>query len=542
MSILNKIAGVLGYEEKKSVSVDDPTPRPSDVVSDEDNYPESAKQHDYWGTKVQKTLYIDSSDKLRYEEFDKMDNEMPEISSALDINADFIIYPNSYDKTKVFKVKSTDKKAQNIIDEVDARISMQEQLYAQVRAMLKYGDNVEELVVDVSGKQFLGFRNIPVRTIVPVMNDGFPSSSPYMLQHIEGKTIASLDNDEVFHLSLNTDRKRYSAHGKGVSMIEKSRLSYRQILLMEEGMMISRLSRANQNYAMIVDVGELQGVEALNFLDKYKSRVMRRKYIDNQTGRWKWKYNPLSVIEDIMVPTRAGSGGNVIPLNNNSAVGKNIEDVMYYQDKFIYSTGTPKLLIGKELDINAKSTSDVQMSTFLRRIRRFQTIISPPIKLLYKHILKIEGMNVDLASLNIEWASNSTIDQERIYIIEKLKAEVAKILKVDLKVVDDIYIYTTLMGMSEDEAKAMKLRMDDVREDEADKALDMANSLNTINPNDKDEEKPPTKEESIAIIKEKLTESEFAEWEKMNEIVENNPVIGKMMFELIELSQAKIGE
>jgi len=229
-------------------------------------------------------------------------------------------------------------------------------------------------------------------------------------------------------------------------------------------------------------------------------------------------------------------------LNNNSAVGKNIEDVMYYQDKFIYSTGTPKLLIGKELDINAKSTSDVQMSTFLRRIRRFQTIISPPIKLLYKHILKIEGMNVDLASLNIEWASNSTIDQERIYIIEKLKAEVAKILKVDLKVVDDIYIYTTLMGMSEDEAKAMKLRMDDVREDEADKALDMANSLNTINPNDKDEEKPPTKEESIAIIKEKLTESEFAEWEKMNEIVENNPVIGKMMFELIELSQAKIGE
>ena len=125
-------------------------------------------------------------------------------------------------------------------------------------------------------------------------------------------------------------------------MLEKSRLLYRQVKLMEEGVMISRLSRANQNYAIIVDVGDLQGEDALSFLDQYRKRVTRRKYVDSRTGKWAWNYNPLSVIEDIMVPTRAGSGGNVVALNNNMPLEKTLKILCTSQDKLIYSTGTLK--------------------------------------------------------------------------------------------------------------------------------------------------------------------------------------------------------
>ena len=224
-------------------------------------------------------------------------------------------------------------------------------------------------------------------------------------------------------------------------MLEKPDCFIEQVKLMEEGVMISRLSRANQNYAIIVDVGDLQGEDALSFLDQYRKRVTRRKYVDSRTGKWAWNYNPLSVIEDIMVPTRAGSGGNVVALNNNSATGKNIEDIMYFQDKLIYSTGTPKILIGKEVDTNSKSTSDNQMIVFLRRIRRIQSSITPAIKELYKNMLAIEGVYVTLDELNVQWPSSMTIDEERNMIIEKLKAEIAKILRVDIGCVDDFFIY-----------------------------------------------------------------------------------------------------
>jgi len=512
-------------------------------IEQDDDFSANQQNLDYWSKKVKDVLYVDDTDRIRYTELHTMDCEVPEISASLDVNADFIVYPNDQDRGRVVAVTCETKPGQKKIDEIEQRSCVQEQLYPMVRAMLKYGDNAEEIVTNVDGNKFMGFRNIPVKTLVPIMNDGFPSQDPRMMQYIAGKLIATLKDSEVFHLCLNTDRERYCKYGKGVSMVEHSRLLYRQLHLMEEGMMITRLARANQNYAIVVDVGELQGEEALAFLDHYKKRLMRRKYIDQNTGKWSWEYNPLSVIEDIMIPTRAGSGGNVIPLNNGNNTGKDIKDILYCQDKLIYSTGTPKLLIGKEVDINSKATSDSQMGTFLRRIRRIQTIITPEIKGLYQKLLKIEGVNVSLDQLEVHWPVSLTVDEERKMTIEKIKMEIAKILKVELKVIDSMYIYTKILGMTVDEAEALKLATKIEREDEADE-LAAAQPVDVPDEEPEEEAKPdkaPTKEELIAVIKEKLSKQEYKEWEKMQNIVKKNPVLGTMVIDLINVLQSTDG-
>ena len=56
-------------------------------------------------------------------------------------------------------------------------------------------------------------------------------------------------------------------------------------------------------------------------------------------------------------------------------------------------------------------------------------------------MLAIEGVYVTLDELNVQWPSSMTIDEERNMIIEKLKAEIAKILRVDIGCVDDFFIY-----------------------------------------------------------------------------------------------------
>jgi len=542
LKFVDNVFKYLGYEkaERSDIKVKKEIPAKSNIHPDEDAFGENLIA-DYWSGRVKDALKVDDTDINRYIELDLMDLEVPEISTALDVNADYIVYPNENNKNKTVNITSTNVKAQNKIDEIESRISVQQQLFPMIRGMLKYGDNAEEIVTNVDRNRVLGFRNIPIKTVVPVMIDGFPNNDPRIVQHICGKRVAEFKAEEVSHLSLNTDRGRYCRYGKGVPMLEKSRLLYRQVKLMEEGVMISRLSRANQNYAIIVDVGDLQGEDALSFLDQYRKRVTRRKYVDSRTGKWAWNYNPLSVIEDIMVPTRAGSGGNVVALNNNSATGKNIEDIMYFQDKLIYSTGTPKILIGKEVDTNSKSTSDNQMIVFLRRIRRIQSSITPAIKELYKNMLAIEGVYVTLDELNVQWPSSMTIDEERKMIIEKLKAEIAKILRVDIGCVDDFFIFTKILGMSDIEAETLKNRVDAQKEDDLFYNSNVFKSQNTP-----DEEEPAdtpnatklTKEELVNIIRAKLNDDQFKEWERLQDIIKANPILAECVVDLINVLQA----
>jgi hypothetical protein len=271
MKIIDDIVGFFGYVKPTTPVEDrvskDEKPRPSNIQHEDDDFGDSFA-NDYWANRVKDVLRVDETDRVRYTELHMMDLEVPELAAALDINADYIVYPNENDKSTIVTVTSTIPKAQKKIDEIEARVSVQQQLFAMIRGMLKYGDNAEEIVTNIDKTLFMGFRNIPIKTVVPVMDDGFSSSDPCVVQVINGKQSASYSDKEVFHLCLNTDRERYCRYGKGVSMMEHARLLYRQVRLMEEGVMIARLSRANQNYAIIVDVGELQGDDALAFLDQ----------------------------------------------------------------------------------------------------------------------------------------------------------------------------------------------------------------------------------------------------------------------------------
>lgn len=540
------------------------------VDSDYENIGDS--EYNQWYNYLQQFLQRQMKDKAKYDEYDLMDNETPEISSALDILTDFVIYASNTHGNKSFQIKSKNKIIEKHIEKLLERVEFFNHFPSMLRSAFKYGDNWEEMIPNNGNNKIVSLRNIPVRSVVPNIKNGVIQSTPMIKQvNVGGKEVARLNGNEVFRLSIFTDRLRLVEYGKGTSVIEKCRLLYRQVRLMEEGLMITRLSRANQNYAMIVDVGELQGDDALNYLDKYKKRMMRRKYVNKDTGKWSWEYNPLSVIEDIMIPTRQGSGGNIVPLNDSGNIGKNIEDIQYFENKMIYSTGVPKLLIGKEEDINSKSTSDVQMSSFYRTIRRYQTAIEPMIIEFIVNALTKERIKVNKNDIEIDWGLIDSVDEKRKWEIEKLKLEVASMLSQDLGVVDDLYIYTKIMGMSEEEALTLIARLDAEEEqmstevddmlaqaddktmedddgtfDDIDQTADKKKraKVKQLKQNKKDKEKQtePTEEELKNYIKSKLGEKDYSEWLKIQELLDNNPKIQETLCNVILMTQAQLGE
>lgn len=536
--------------------------------------PECAEQSN-WSSYLDTQLGRNVEDRSKYTDYELMDAEIPEISTALDVIADFVVYPDNVNKSKVFKVKSKNKENQKIIDEIETRTKFQTEFHSIVRDVCKYGDDFEEILFGEKTKRVVGFKSIPVETVIVKMENGIKNVSP-MIQQINSdrKVVASLNDKECLHFSLKTDRRRYGITGKGVSRIEKARLIYRQVRLMEEGLIISRLSRSNQNYAIIVDVGDLDGDDALDYLRKYQQKIIRRKYIDPATGQMSYKYNPLSQMEDIYVPTRQGSGGNVVALNKGEGTGKNIEDVNYFQNKMIYAVGVPKLLIGKEEDINSKSTSDMQFICFLRMIRMIQTVLEAEIIRFFKNALEAEKIQDD--TLYVDWPVCGTIDEERKWKIEQIKCQVAAMMSQDMSIIDDQFIYSNILGWDDALIAEVKERMEaaeDAAEEEFNAQLALARDdtgnpeaedeymsmddedpdvqASKTNPNkpkkptkptEDDEEESITKEKYMEMAKARMTKKQYTQFEKMSKLVEQNKELRSLLYQFIHLTNTRIGE
>lgn len=503
-----------------------------------------------WNDFFTELLQRNASDRVKYADFDLMDAEVPELSTALDVMADYIIYPDNINRSQIFKVKSDDKKVNTAIEEIDRVTNFPHEFHSIAREACKYGDSYEELLIEEKTNKVVGFRNIPTSSVIPGVNNGIRDPKKYIIQiGNDNKELTSLAQYEGLHFSLATDRYRKAKYAKGVSRLEKSRLLYRQLRLMEEGLMISCLSRANQSYGIMVDVGDLAGDEILDYMDKYKNSVSRRKYVDQRTGRLGFKYNPLAVLEDIYVPTRQGSNAGIQNLTSSDSSMK-IDPLNYFQNRLIYSTGVPKLLIGKEDDINSKSTSDTQYICFLRLVRRMQILFEAEIIRFYKIALASRGIFVK--DLSIEWPLTGTIDEERKWRIEQLKYDVGLKL-LDKSLIDDFQFYKTFMGMSDDEIVTLTTRLDATEQqyiDAVDDAIedgtmedpgaDQSQSNNSKASNDDSSEEELHKQ-VMNKFKENLDRESYLGFEGVTQMLNENPEIKKLIYEYICLTNARMG-
>jgi hypothetical protein len=179
--------------------------------------------------------------------------------------------------------------------------------------------------------------------------------------------------------------------------------------------------------------------------------------------------------------------------------------------------------------------------------------------------------------LRILWPSGLTVDEERKATIAKLRAQVAQILKTDMLVVDDFYVYTKILGMTDKEAHDMENRVNMMREEQLEikrqnlelqaefsnqntnngggnsgglgsNSSDVAGSTdedgddeNKGNAQRRSKKKLPSKQELLNVMKAKLTEKQYAEWEKHMEMCDRNPDLKAGVLALIDILQAYDG-
>ena len=396
----------------------------------------------------------------RYSDFSEMEST-PEISAALDIYAEECVSPDA--KGQALHIYSENRKIQEILDQLFYEtLNVEFNLGMWVRNLVKYGDFF--LFNDVSPEY--GIMNVfPISISEIEREEGFDPSDPMAVRFrwiTQGNKI--LENWQISHFRL-LGNDAFLPYGS--SVLEAARRIWRQMILIEDAMLVYRVIRAPERRVFYIDVGNVPPEEVSNYLEQAKTSLKRSQIVDKSTGKVDLRYNPLSVDEDYFLPVRGGESGTRIDTLAGGQNAAAIEDVEYIQKKLFAALKIPKAYLGYDEEIGAKATLAQEDIRFSRNISRIQkTIVAELNKLAMIHLYAHGYEGDDLVDFELKLSNPSSIAQQQKLELIRTRFEIAGSAPEGL--VSRSYIRKSILELSDDQIAGMiKERIADTDEDKA---------------------------------------------------------------------------
>ena len=171
-----------------------------------------------------------------------------------------------------------------------------------------------------------------------------------------------------------------------------------QLSMMEDALVIYRISRAPERRIFYIDVGNLPKPKAEAYLKDVMSRYRNKVVYDGSTGEVKDDRNQMSMLEDFWLPRREGGRGTEITtLPGGQNLGE-MQDVTYFQEKLYRSLNIPVSRLMTDSGFNMGRASEItrdeiKFTKFIQRLRkRFSGLFADLLKtqLVLKGILTVE--------------------------------------------------------------------------------------------------------------------------------------------------------
>ena len=249
------------------------------------------------------------------------------------------------------------------------------------------------------------------------------------------------------HFRLLTD-VNYLPYGR--SYIEPARRIFKQYTLMEDAMLIHRISRSPDRRIFYINVGSIPPNEVENFMQKTISTMKRTPLMDEKTGEYNLKYNMQNLMEDFYVPIRGNDSATKIETTPGLQYD-GIQDVEYLRDKLFAALKVPKAFMGYEKDLTGKATLAAEDIRFARTIDRIQRIVlSELYKIALVHLYTQGYTEESLTNFELSLTTPSIIyDQEKIALMKE-KMDLASAMA-ESKLIPTDWIYENIFHFSADQ-------------------------------------------------------------------------------------------
>jgi hypothetical protein len=402
-----------------------------------------------------------------FRDYDSMDMD-PILSSALDVYSDETTARN--EMGNVLKIHHEDDEIKQILENLFYDIiNVEFNLWPWTRNLVKYGDFFLQLEI----AEGLGIVNaMPLSTYEVSRVENFDPENPQRVKFVYapyqnpsggyGQTPKKeFENYEMAHFRLNSD-SNFLPYGK--SMIEGARRVWKQLMLMEDAMLIHRVMRAPEKRIFKIDVGNIPPNEVDNYMQKIINGSKKVPFVDERTGEYNLKYNMQNLIEDYYMPVRGNDNGTSIDTLKGLEYNM-IDDINYLKGKLMAALKIPKAFLGYEEDVNGKATLAAQDVRFAKTIERIQRVlISELTKVAIVH-LYAQGITDDrLTDFTLELTIPSKIyEQEQV---ELYTSKVALIQQMQqTKMFSKEWMYEAVMKLAKDEQDTMTLQvLDDTKQ------------------------------------------------------------------------------
>jgi hypothetical protein len=235
-------------------------------------------------------------------------------------------------------------------------------------------------------------------------------------------------------LKISKDAIQYTTSGL-LDTARKNVLSYlhkaikpvNQLRMMEDSLVIYRLSRAPERRIFYIDVGNLPKGKSEEYLRSIMNQYRNKLVYDASTGEIKDDRKHMSMLEDFWLPRREGGRGTEITtLPGGENLGQ-IDDIFYFQKKLYRSLNVPvnrleqeaQFSLGRSTEI---SRDEVKFQKFINRLRKkFSWLFLDLLKtqLLLKGIITESDWRIIRENISVDFIRDS-------YFSELKEAEIIR--------------------------------------------------------------------------------------------------------------------
>ena len=172
-----------------------------------------------------------------------------------------------------------------------------------------------------------------------------------------------------------------SSRSKVLSHLHKSLKIINQLRMLEDALVIYRISRAPERRIFYIDVGNLPKGKAEEYVRNMMSQYRNKIVYDASSGEVRDDRRHKSMLEDFFLPRREGGRGTEITtLPGGENLGQ-IDDILFFQKKLYKSLNVPLsrldaesgFQVGRATEINRE---EVKFNKFIQRLRkRFSSLL-----------------------------------------------------------------------------------------------------------------------------------------------------------------------
>mgnify|MGYP003291835863 CR=1 FL=1 len=224
----------------------------------------------------------------------------------------------------------------------------------------------------------------------------------------------------------------------GASFLEGARTYYKQRQLLDDLLVLARLTRSSFYRLFSVDVGAASSQDTARMIRELKTAVSSKQSINVSSEVFSSKSSPILTGGNVYFPVRNGQGAVTVQEVGGEVNVSALADIDYFDDRYYGALKVPKQFLGQsdEAPGGLGDTTLTQLDIrYARTVKRCQRIIKSGLQDLIYWYCSIH--NILPPSFTVEMPRILTAEDTRLSDIQKAEIEVTNSIVELIKSVDE---------------------------------------------------------------------------------------------------------